>query len=60
MMQREGWVPAAARVYRRVWQLYVALDWLDRFRWQRIVLPTSTSYSPSLSLCPGTIIRPRR
>ena len=24
MMQREGWVRAAARVYRRVWQLYVA------------------------------------
>src|SRR5262245_51248197 len=24
MMQREGWLRAAARVYRRVWQLYVA------------------------------------
>ncbi|MBI2742122.1 MAG: OpgC domain-containing protein [Rhodospirillales bacterium] len=24
MMEREGWVRAAARVYRRVWQLYVA------------------------------------
>jgi hypothetical protein len=24
MMAREGWVKAAARVYRRVWQLYVA------------------------------------
>ena len=24
MMQREGWARAAARVYRRVWQLYVA------------------------------------
>jgi len=24
MIQREGWVRAAARVYRRVWQLYVA------------------------------------
>src|SRR3981081_2073020 len=24
MMQREGWVRAAARIYRRVWQLYVA------------------------------------
>ena len=24
MMQREGWVRSAARVYRRVWQLYVA------------------------------------
>jgi hypothetical protein len=24
MMQREGWIRAAARVYRRVWQLYVA------------------------------------
>ena len=24
MMEREGWVRAAARIYRRVWQLYVA------------------------------------
>ena len=24
MMQREGWVRAAARIFRRVWQLYVA------------------------------------
>src|SRR5919198_2792965 len=24
MMEREGWLRAAARVYRRVWQLYVA------------------------------------
>src|SRR3954452_2631225 len=24
MMQREGWLRAAARIYRRVWQLYVA------------------------------------
>jgi hypothetical protein len=24
MMEREGWIRAAARVYRRVWQLYVA------------------------------------
>src|SRR6266481_6585494 len=24
MMQRKGWVRAAARIYRRVWQLYVA------------------------------------
>src|SRR6187200_2865741 len=24
MMQRDGWVRSAARVYRRVWQLYVA------------------------------------
>src|SRR5258708_14982925 len=23
MMTREGWPPAAARIYRRVWQLYV-------------------------------------
>ena len=23
-MQREGWLRAAARIYRRVWQLYVA------------------------------------
>jgi hypothetical protein len=24
MMEREGWIKAAARIYRRVWQLYVA------------------------------------
>ena len=24
MMEREGWIRAAARIYRRVWQLYVA------------------------------------
>ena len=48
MMEREGWLRAAARVYRRVWQLYVAHILLFMAFTAQIVWVSLSTNSPAL------------